>query len=93
VSRNNVAEAIQSLEFYGLKIYKPQSGTFVCDYWSCSNERYDPLYLLGIGRARFKSLVETRILWNLKRKVGSAEKIRRKLKQMEEALEAYTVKV
>jgi len=59
VSRNNVREAIQKLEFYGLLQSKPQSGTFVADIGQIAmNGMMEDI--LHLEDPDFKSLVETR---------------------------------
>ncbi|MCM4170125.1 FadR family transcriptional regulator [Arenibacter sp. TNZ] len=93
VSRNNVREAIQSLEFYGLLKSKPQSGTFVADIGPVAMNGMIT-DILGLEEPDFKSLVETRILLELKTvRLAALRRSEEDLKQMEEALEAYTVKV
>ena len=60
VSRSNVREAIQKLEFYGILISKPQSGTFVADIGQIAmNGMVNDI--LRLEEPDFKSLVETRI--------------------------------
>jgi len=93
VSRSNVREAIQTLEFYGLLYSKPQSGTFVADIGSVAmngmiNE------ILRLEEPDFKTLVETRILLELKTvRLAALRRTEEDLKEMEEALEAYAEKV
>ena len=93
VSRNNVREAIQTLEYYGLLISKPQSGTFVADIGSVAlNGMITDI--LRLEDPDFKTLVETRILLELKTvRLASLRRTKEDLKQMEEALEAYAEKV
>ena len=65
VSRGNVREAIQKLEFYGLLKSIPQSGTFVANIGVIAmNGMIDDI--LRLEEPEFKSLVETRILLELK---------------------------
>ena len=65
VSRSNVREAIQKLEFYGLLKSIPQSGTFVANIGVIAmNGMIDDI--LRLEDSGFKSLVETRILLELK---------------------------
>ena len=93
VSRSNVREAIQTLEFYGLLYSKPQSGTFVADIGSVAmngmiNE------ILRLEEPDFKTLVETRILLELKTvRLAALRRTEEDLKEIEEALEAYAEKV
>ena len=93
VSRGNVREAIQTLEFYGLLISKPQSGTFVADIGPVAMNGMIT-DILRLEDPDFKSLVETRILLELKTsRLAAMRRSEEDLKQMEEALEAYTGKV
>ena len=65
VSRSNVREAIQKLEFYGLLKSIPQSGTFVANIGvTAMNGMIEDI--LRLEEPDFKSLVETRILLELK---------------------------
>lgn len=93
VSRSNVREAIHKLEFYGLLVSKPQSGTFVADIGQVAmNGMIEDI--LRLEEPDFKSLVETRILLELKTvRLAAMRRTDEDLKQMEEALEAYTEKV
>ena len=93
VSRSNVREAIQKLEFYGLLISKPQSGTFVADIGQVAmNGMMEDI--LRLEEPDFKSLVETRILLELKTvKLAAQRRTDEDLKQMKIALEAYSEKV
>lgn len=93
VSRNNIREAIQKLEFYGLLNSVPQSGTFIAHIGVIAlNGIIDDILRLEEGD--FKSLVETRILLELKA-VGFAA-LRRtdeELLKIEEALNSFEEKV
>ncbi|WP_435133086.1 FadR/GntR family transcriptional regulator [Formosa sp. A9] len=93
VSRNNIREAIQKLEFYALLKSKPQSGTFVADIGQIAlNGIIEDI--LRLEEPDFRSLVETRIFLELKTVKLAAE--RRKAEhvlQIKEALDAYTDKV
>ncbi|ANW96807.1 GntR family transcriptional regulator [Wenyingzhuangia fucanilytica] len=93
VSRSNVREAIQLLEFYGLLKSKPQSGTFVADIGQIAmNGMIDDI--LRLEDPDFKSLVETRIMFELKTVSLAAERrTEEHLKLMEKALDAYKKKV
>lgn len=93
VSRTNVREAIQKLEFYGLLKSKPQSGTFVADIGQVAmNGMMEDI--LRLEDPDFKSLVETRILLELKTvRLAARRRTDEDLRQMEEALDAYRKKV
>jgi GntR family transcriptional repressor for pyruvate dehydrogenase complex len=93
VSRSNVREAIQKLEFYGLLKSIPQSGTFVANIGVIAlNGMIDDI--LRLEEPDFKSLVETRILLELKTaRLAALRRTEDDLKQMKEALEAYSDKV
>ena len=93
VSRSNVREAIQKLEFYGLLKSKPQSGTFVADIGQVAmNGMMEDI--LRLEDPDFKSLVETRILLELKTvRLAARRRTDEDLRQMEEALDAYREKV
>ena len=93
ISRSNVRDAIQKLEFYGLLKSIPQSGTFVANIGIVAmNGMIDDI--LRLEDPDFRSLVETRILLELK--AASFAALRRTdedLVQMRNALEAYKEKV
>lgn len=93
VSRTNVREAIQKLEFYGLLKSKPQSGTFIADIGQIAmNGMIEDI--LRLEDPDFKSLVETRILLELKTvRLAAKRRTEADLKQMKEALDAYSTKV
>ena len=93
VSRSNVRESIQKLEFYGLLKSIPQSGTFVANIGiTAMNGMIDEI--LRLDDPDFKSLVETRILLELKTaRLASLRRTDEDLVQMEAALEAYSAKV
>lgn len=93
VSRNNVREAIQTLEFYGLLKSIPQSGTFVANIGVIAlNGMISDI--LRLDKPDFKSLVETRILLELKTvRLAALRRTDEHLKEMEKTLEAYTAKV
>jgi len=93
VSRSNIREAIQKLEFFGLLKSIPQSGTFVANIGVVAlNGMVDDI--LRLEDPDFKDLVETRILLEL-RSVGLAATRRTKndLIQIKSALDAYEEKV
>ena len=61
VSRSSIREAIQKLEFFGILMSKPQSGTFIADIGRVAMAgMIDDI--LRLDDPDFKSLVETRIL-------------------------------
>lgn len=93
VSRNNIREAIQELEFYGILKSIPQSGTFVADIGVIAmNGMIDDI--LRLDDPDFKSLVETRILLELKTaRLAALRRTDEDLVQMENALNAYKEKV
>ena len=93
VSRNNIREAIQKLEFYGLLKSIPQSGAFVANIGVIAlNGMIDDI--LRLEDPDFKSLVETRILLELKT-AGFAARRRtdEDLEQIKNAMDAYRNKV
>lgn len=93
VSRSTVRDAIQKLEFYGILKSIPQSGTFVADIGVIAmNGMIDDI--IRLDEPDFKSLVETRILLELKTaRLAALRRTPEDLIQMEEALQAYTDKV
>ena len=93
VSRSNIREAIQRLEFYGLLKSMPQSGTFVANIGVVAmNGMIEDI--LRLQEPDFKSLVETRILLELKTsRLAALRRTDEDLKKMKEALEAYKTKV
>ncbi|WP_420572099.1 FadR/GntR family transcriptional regulator [Kordia sp.] len=93
VTRSNVREAIQKLEFYGLLKSIPQSGTFVANIGvTAMNGMIEDI--LRLEEPDFKSLVETRILLELKTaRLAALRRTDNDLLKMKEALDAYTEKV
>lgn len=93
VSRSNVREAIQKLELYGLLKSIPQSGTFIANIGIVAlNGMIDDI--LRLEEQDFKSLVETRILLELKTaRMAANRRTEEDLEKMKEALDAYTEKV
>lgn len=93
VSRSNVREAIQKLEFYGLLKSIPQSGTFVANIGVIAmNGMIEDI--LRLEAPEFKSLVETRILLELKTvRLAALRRTDEDLEKMKVALDAYTKKV
>lgn len=92
VSRGNVREAIQKLEFYGLLKSIPQSGTFVANIGVIAmNGMIDDI--LRLESPDFKALVETRILLELKTvKLASLRRSDEDLKHIKHTLDAYEAK-
>lgn len=93
VSRSNIREAIQKLEFYGILYSKPQSGTFIADIGrvAMSGMMED---ILGLEEPDFKSLVETRILLELKTvRLAALRRTDEDLEALQSALNAYKNKV
>ena len=93
VTRSNLREAIQKLEFYGLLNSIPQSGTFVANIGIIAlNGMIEDI--LRLDDPDFKSLVETRILLELKTvRLAALRRTEDDLKKIKEALDAYTEKV
>ncbi|WP_055435230.1 FadR/GntR family transcriptional regulator [Lacinutrix algicola] len=93
VSRGLVREAIQKLEFYGLLESIPQSGTFVANIGVIAmNGMIEDI--LRLEAPDFKSLVETRILLELKTvRLAALRRTEDDLVQMKAALEAFSKKV
>lgn len=93
VSRGNVRDAIQKLEFYGILKSIPQSGTFVANIGVIAlNGIIDEI--LRIGDSDFKSLVETRILLELKTvRLAATRRTDENLIEIENALNAFSKKV
>lgn len=93
VSRGNIREAIQKLEFYGLLNSKPQSGTFVANIGvTALNGMIEDI--IRLDEPDFKSLVETRILLELKTaRLAALRRTESDLLQIKDALEAYKNKV
>ncbi|WP_397447697.1 FadR/GntR family transcriptional regulator [Polaribacter sp. R77954] len=93
VTRSNVREAIQKLEFYGLLKSIPQSGTFVANIGVIAmNGMIEDI--LRLEDPDFRSLVETRILLELKTvRLAATRRTLDDLEKMREAMEAYESKV
>ncbi len=93
VSRSNLREALQTLEYYGLVKSIPQSGTFVADIGiTALNGMIDDI--LGLLVPSFKDLVEARIFLELKGvKLAALRRSPADLVNMENALAEYSEKV
>ncbi|CAM4198783.1 FadR/GntR family transcriptional regulator [Zobellia nedashkovskayae] len=93
VSRTSVREAIQKLEFYGILNSKPQSGTFISNIGQIAmNGMIDDI--LSLEEQDFVSLVETRILLELKTvKLAAIRRTDEDLERIKFALDAYNKKM
>jgi len=93
VSRGNVRRAIQKLEFYDILNSIPQSGTFIADIGIIAmNGMIDDI--LRLEDPDFKSLVEMRILMELKAvKLASLRRTEEDLVLIKKTLDDYTNKV
>ena len=93
VSRGNLRDALQTLEYYGLVKSIPQSGTFVADIGIIAlNGMIDDI--LSLPAPSFKELVEARIFLELKGvKLAAIRRTTDALVRMENALTAYSDKV
>ena len=93
VSRSLIRESIQKLEFYGLLNSIPQSGTFITQIGvTAMNGMIDDI--LKLEDPEFKSLVETRILLELKTaRLAALRRTEEDLILIQEALNAYKSKV
>jgi len=93
VSRGNLRDALQTLEYYGLVKSIPQSGTFVADIGiTALNGMIDDILSLPVPS--FKELVEARIFLELKGvKLAAIRRTTDDLIRMENALTAYSDKV
>ena len=91
VSRSLVREAIQRLEFYGLLKSEPQRGTFIVAGIIALNGLIEGI--LGLDKPDFKSLVETRILLELKTvRLAALRRTDEDLVKIKETLDAYAEK-
>lgn len=93
VTRSNVREAIQKLEFYGILDSIPQSGTFVANIGVIAmNGMIEDI--LRLEDPDFKALVETRILLELKTvRLAALRRSDEDLEKIKAALDAYSKKV
>lgn len=93
VSRSNVREGIQKLEFFGILKSKPQSGTFVADIGQVAMKGMIE-DILALEIPDFKSLVETRILVELKTvQLAALRRTDEDVERIKNALEAYQAKI
>lgn len=93
VSRNIIREAIQKLEYFGILKSIPQSGTFVANIGTTAmNGMIDDI--IRLEEPDFRSLVETRILLELKTvKFAARRRSEKQLLEIKDALDAYSTKV
>lgn len=93
VSRSNIREAIQVLDFYRILKSVPQSGTFVANIGVIAmNGMIDEILMLN--EPSFKSLVETRILLELKTAgLAASRRTEADLINMKDCMDAFTAKV
>lgn len=93
VTRSNLREALQKLEYYGVVKSIPQSGTFVADLGiTALNGMMDDI--LGLKTPSFKDLVEARIFLELKGvKMAAMRRTTEDLIHLENALAEYSDKV
>ena len=92
VSRGNLRDALQTLEYYGLVKSIPQSGTFVAEIGiTALNGMIDDILSLPVPS--FKELVEARIFLELKGvKLAAIKRTTDDLIRLENALAAYSDK-
>jgi GntR family transcriptional repressor for pyruvate dehydrogenase complex len=93
VSRSNLREAIQKLEFYGILKSIPQSGTFIANIGRVAmNGMLEDI--LNLESPDFKSLVETRILLELRTvQLASTRRTEEDLIKIRETLDSFNEKV
>jgi len=93
VPRNIVREAIQKMEFYGLVNSIPQSGTFVANIGvTAMNGMIDDI--MDLEAPDFRSLVETRILLELKTvRLAALNRTEEDLKKIEQAMNDHKSRV
>ena len=93
VSRGNLRDALQTLEYYGLVKSIPQSGTFVADIGiTAMNGMIDDI--LNLDVPTFKDLVEARIFLELKGvKLAAMRRTEDDLIRLEKTLTDYSEKV
>jgi GntR family transcriptional repressor for pyruvate dehydrogenase complex len=93
VSRGQVREAIQKLEFYGILKTLPQSGTIVAGIGIAALEGLIT-DVLQIEEHDFKSLVETRILLEKQTaRLAASRRTDLDIKKLKNALAAYELKI
>lgn len=93
VSRSQVREAINKLQFYGIVKVQPQSGTTVTGIGLVALEGLIT-DILKIEKSDFKSLVETRIILEKEAaRLAAMNRTKDDLVQLSNALEAYEHKL
>lgn len=93
VSRRSVRVAILKLESFGILISIPQSGTYVANIGTVAMNGMIK-DILNLGLPNFKSLVETRILLELKVvRLASLRRTENDLRNIKEALDAHETKL
>ncbi|MEN3324797.1 FadR/GntR family transcriptional regulator [Mariniflexile soesokkakense] len=93
VSRRSIRTAILKLESYGILISMPQSGTFVANIGSVAMNGMVK-DIISLGLPDFKSLVETRILLELKAvRLAARRRTGEDLERIKEALDAHKTKL
>lgn len=93
VSRSNVRDAIQKLEFYGILRTLPQSGTVVAGIGIAALEGLIT-DVLQLEESDFTSLVETRLMLEVQCvKLAAERRTADDLTEIERALAAYEVKI
>ena len=93
VSRGNVRDAIQKLEFYGILRTLPQSGTVVAGLGIAALEGLIT-DVLQLEESDFASLVETRVMLEVQCvRLAAERRTAQDLVEIERALEAYERKI
>lgn len=93
VSRTNVRDAIQKLEFYGILRTLPQSGTVVAGMGIAALEGLIS-DVLKLEKSDFASLVETRLILEIKAaELAALRRTEEDLYEIEKALKAYEQKI
>ncbi|MCB4807832.1 FadR family transcriptional regulator [Tamlana sp. 62-3] len=93
VSRRSLRVAILKLESYGILVSMPQSGTFIANIGSIAMQGMIE-DILSLGLPDFKSLVETRILLELKAvRLAALRRTDDDLARIKEALDAHETKL
>lgn len=93
VSRRSIRVAILKLETYGILKSMPQSGTFIANIGAVAMDGMIE-DIISLGLPNFKSLVETRILLELKAvQLAAVRRSEKDLKRIKEALNAHKAKL
>ncbi|MDO7173848.1 FadR/GntR family transcriptional regulator [Mariniflexile sp. AS56] len=93
VSRRSIRTAILKLESYGILISMPQSGTFIANIGPVAMNGMVK-DIISLGLPDFKSLVETRILLELKAvRLAAKRRTELDLERIKEALDAHETKL